>query len=358
MATEERDPEEAGGRSSPEERADHHPGTDTDLKPASRIPEHGHEHGHLVEAGNQDEATRKPAPEQAHHTDTNCQPACLEDEPKRPSLDQLVLGGKVIMVPSDSSLERALHAVNTLGGAGTPTFITVEAGEQLCSSPLEVKVPNVTIKGLSKTDKLTGAVTRATVVGVWRLCRGSSGSMQDLTCVNQDWDTALFSMMDGAWQISRCKLLCGADPTGIAGVRSIQKHGGYRLIFLSLYCHGGSMHVKDSAIGGIDGHQPAFGGLVCSNDSACRLEACTVAHCTGTALELRDTSRLALISCQIMRNGAVFAAGFPNSATLMASKNAFQHNQRMWWRAPPHNIEDQLDNVDITGYLIQLYPDV
>ena len=81
--------------------------------------------------GNQDEATRKPSPEQAHHTDTIGQPACLEDGPKPPSLDQLVLGGKEIMVPSDSSLERALHAVNTLGGVGTPTFITVEAGEQL-----------------------------------------------------------------------------------------------------------------------------------------------------------------------------------------------------------------------------------
>ena len=96
-----------------------------------------------------------------------------EDVPVRPTAEELIMQCKEVFVPSDASLEHALALVNTHGGASRPCCINIEAGEHYSESTLEIKVSNVTIKGLTVTDKVTNHVTHATIHGVWRLCQGS-----------------------------------------------------------------------------------------------------------------------------------------------------------------------------------------
>ena len=117
-----------------------------------------------------------------------------DEEPARPSVDELVRLGEEIRVPSDTSLEHAIETANSLG-ASQPCYIAIEPGEYHAECMLEINVPGVTIRGLSHIDKLTGAATRATVYGVWRPTFRSGGRLCDLDCVNKSWDAALISVL-------------------------------------------------------------------------------------------------------------------------------------------------------------------
>jgi hypothetical protein len=179
----------------------------------------------------------------------------------RPSVEELVLEGKEIRVPSDTNLEHALQTVNDLCGTGRASFIVIEPGEHHVDDVLEVRVQNVTISGLSATNPVTDEVTNASVHGVWRLCTGSGGRISDLEFVNRHWDASLVSIMDGSWEMSGCKVLCGSS--------QVEKRpfGGYRLIYVSIHCHGGILRLSDNRIGGISAQENAYAGIVCSKVS-------------------------------------------------------------------------------------------
>eukprot|EP00802_Teleaulax_amphioxeia_P017124 Tamp_17269.p1 GENE.Tamp_17269~~Tamp_17269.p1 ORF type:complete len:159 (-),score=26.72 Tamp_17269:668-1144(-) len=158
-------------------------------------------------------------------------------------------------------------------------------------------------------------------------------------------------MQGGNWKFNRCHVLCGFAPLE-------KRPDGYRFLYVSIYCHSGHVSLRKSLVGGIDAKEVAYGGIVACKDSVCKLEECSISNTIGTAAEIRDTAQMTIVGCKVMNNVVVFSAGFPNEATLVASKNFLHKNHKMWGKSPPKNVEDRLDNVDVTGYLIQIYPDI